>query len=944
VRSGAGKKADTSNIVTAPDDEAADPGPEDDAMGFEEEKTSPEVRVRQAPRDDGKPIIIVGSTNGRRRRRIVELLWKDGWNAVEAHDPEELTEMVLTLAPQVVMIDGEHFGRAQLPRSQDMSLPEVIRHHRPDAALRTVALLDAGRDAGRGQVDAGRGSELRDPPSTPPAGNPAAHSAVLAERIAGALSDGYDDFVADADNDVEVLSRATANLRAARGLAQLNRQRRDAALLLELTQTLASSLDMQLILHTVSRLIAEVIALERCSIVLLDPNDDDAIMVAASEDRTVRDLRIRLTNYPELKRCVETAAPVLIEDVTTDALLSKVSQSLVERGVRTMALFPIVYEEAVTGVLFLRSSKVKRPLTDHEVQFGQTVAAACAVAIRNARIFDTFRDQNLHIESMRAQAERQNEALKKYQDFFEYAADGIAVIDVDGRIHYANKEGRRLLGRTRDELKDLRFQEVLVDESARLWPEVVAQVRHGRFKRSFDVYVAVAAEERVFSLSAGGVGQGTGLLILSFRDVTEMREMEGELRTTKEFLENLIDNSVDAIVAADMNGNIMLFNKGAELVYGYAAKDVIGSMHVSQLYPNAGANEVMRRLRDERWGGRGRLAPERREILTSDGVAVPVSMSASIIYEDGEEVATVGVFADLRDRMAVERQLNEAREQLSKAEKGRVAAELAGMAAHELNQPLTSVLGYAEMLRARIPESDVRLRRPIETIFKQAERMAEIVRKIGRITKYETKRYGGNTDMIDLNRAIADGNIEAPSPEDHPHHEGKITADNIPVVSTPSSFQGTAAGSARPRPPAPPTLANASLPPVSHEEDAVTAPPRPAGLLAALGGRKLHAASSKEQRAAVVRPDTVDVEPAGYARRLRGETPPAASPAAPVAAGHDAASGMTQQTMPSQPSRPMPRSVMLESQAPPSDENDEHTNPGVKMSELRRRAKDEAGK
>ncbi|MDP2344545.1 MAG: PAS domain S-box protein [Deltaproteobacteria bacterium] len=911
--------------MTAPDDEASEPGA-DDALGFEEEKTSPEVRVRHV-RDDGKPIIIVGSTNGRRRRRIVELLWKDGWNAVEAHDPEELTEMVLTLAPQVVMIDGESFGRGR-----DMSLPEVIRHHRPDAALRTVALLDPG--TAHSNRDANQ--------TVPVASN--ALGGILAERIAGALSDGYDDFVADADNDVEVQSRATANLRAARGLAQLNRQRRDAALLLELTQTLASSLDMQLILHTVSRLIAEVIALERCSIVLLDPNDDDAIMVAASEDRTVRDLRIRLTNYPELKRCVETAAPVLIEDVTTDALLSKVSQSLVERGVRTMALFPIVYEEAVTGVLFLRSSKVKRALTDHEVQFGQTVAAACAVAIRNARIFDTFRDQNLHIESMRAQAERQNEALKKYQDFFEYAADGIAVIDVDGRIHYANKEGRRLLGRTRDELKDLRFQEVLVDESARLWPEVVAQVRHGRFKRSFDVYVAVAAEERVFSLSAGGVGQGTGLLILSFRDVTEMREMEGELRTTKEFLENLIDNSVDAIVAADMNGNIMLFNKGAELVYGYAAKDVIGSMHVSQLYPNTGANEVMRRLRDERWGGRGRLAPERREILTSDGVAVPVSMSASIIYEDGEEVATVGVFADLRDRMAIERQLNEAREQLTKAEKGRVAAELAGMAAHELNQPLTSVLGYAEMLRARIPESDVRLRRPIETIFKQAERMAEIVRKIGRITKYETKRYGGNTDMIDLNRAIADANIEPPSPIDD-HKEGKITADNIPVVSTPSSFQGTSALSARPKPPAPPTLPNASLPPVSHEEDAVTAPPRPAGLLAALTGRKLQAASSREQRAAVVRPDTVDVEPPGYARRLRGETPPAAQPpAAPVAASHDAASVMTQQTMPSQPSRPLPRSVLLESQAPPADENDEHTNPGVKMSELRRRAKDDANK
>jgi PAS domain S-box-containing protein len=865
--------------VTDHDD--AEPGP-DDAQGFEDIETSPELRVR-LPRDDGKPTVIIGSANGKRRRKIVEMLWADGWNAVEAHDAEELLEMTKSLAPQVLLVDAE------LRDPSDAALPETVRHQRPDAALRSVALIE--------------GSEADRP-----------------EKIARALADGYDDFVADVDNDVETLARATANLRAARTLAQVNRQRRDAALLLELTQTLASSLDMQLILHTVSRLIAEVVGYERCSIILLDPNDDDAIMVAASEDRAVRDLHIRLSNYPEVKRCVESAAPVLIDDVSADPMLAGVSQSLLSRGVHKMALFPLVFEEGVTGVLFLRAGAAMRPLSSHELQFAQTVAAACAVAIRNARIFDTFRDQNQAIESMRAQAERQNEALKKYQDFFEYAADGISVIDFEGRIHYANKEGRRLLGRSRDELKDFRFQELLVEESARLWHEVVAQVRHGRFKRFFDVYVAVAGEERVFSLSAGGVGQGTGLLILSFRDVTEMREMEGELRTTKEFLENLIDNSVDAIVAADMNGNIMLFNKGAEAVYGYSAEDVIGVMHVTQLYPHEGAYDVMRRLRDERWGGRGRLAPERREILTAEGVAVPVSMSASIIYEDGEEVATVGVFADLRDRMAIERQLNEAKEQLTKAEKGRVAAELAGMAAHELNQPLTSVLGYAEMLKARIPEGDQRLRRPVETIFKQAERMAEIVRKIGRVTKYETKRYGANTDMIDLNRAAGDDGA------DRPRDDARITADNLPTISTPGTFQGVG----------------------ERPEDAVTLPPAHRDGVAAALMKKPSSTSTPQTdpRAAVVRMDTVEDAP-GYARSLQRGAPPQAPQKG------DTESAITRRNLrpPSEPSSspststpsastmpsaPRPRSIGLD--VPAVSEADEHTNPGVRLSELRKRA------
>ena len=843
--------------------------------------TSPELRARPPARKDDqqRPIVVVALVDSRRRARVIELLRGDGWHALEAHDAEEVVEMGISLAPQVLFVDVD------LRVAGEHSLPEVIRQHRPDAALRMVALL--GSDA-------------------------------QAERIARALSDGFDDFVIDVDNELQLLTRATANLRAARTLSQLNKQKRDAALLLELTQTLGSSLDMQLILHTVSRLIAEVITLERCSIIQLDPDDDEAIMVAASEDRAVRDLRIRLSNYPEVKRCVESGAPVLIADVTLDPMLSPVSERLLERGVRTMALFPIVFEEHVTGVLFLRSSQHARVLTEHEIQFGQTVAASCAVAIRNARLFDQFRDQHQHLQSMKQQAEKQTEALRKYQDFFEYAADGISVIDVDGRIHYVNKEGRRLLGRTRDELKSINFQTLLVEDSQRRWSEVVDHVRHGRFQRSFDVFVVVADEERIFSLSAGGVGQGTGLLILSFRDVTEMREMEGELRTTKEFLENLIDSSVDAIVASDMNGNIMLFNKGAERMYGYRGEEVIGRMHVSQLYPGIGANEVMRRLREERFGGRGRLAPERREILTAIGDVVPVSMSASIIYEDGEEVATVGMFTDLRDRMAIERQLNEARDQLTKAERGRVAAELAGMAAHELNQPLTSVLGYAEMLKARVPESDARLRRPIDTIFVQAERMAEIVRKIGRITKYETKRYGGTTDMIDLNRAIEE--------------RGHIDGVDLPTSLTPQAFVGVGARLARQSlPPAMPSDEEHTDPRRARPDLRLDAPPpvrTTSGVMGMLlGSSSSSSSSSLDPRAAIVRMDTVDEEP-GYARRLR--TPPQGVPV------------RSDEAVTTPPRSSTTRMRSLQVDLPTGGEGDEdNTNPGVKLSELRRRARDE---
>jgi signal transduction histidine kinase len=86
------------------------------------------------------------------------------------------------------------------------------------------------------------------------------------------------------------------------------------------------------------------------------------------------------------------------------------------------------------------------------------------------------------------------------------------------------------------------------------------------------------------------------------------------------------------------------------------------------------------------------------------------------------------------------------------SERQAVAVELAGTAAHELNQPLTSILGYAELLKRRLDDGHPIDRKPIEVICREAERMAAIVRKIGQITAYETQPYVGGSQILALDK------------------------------------------------------------------------------------------------------------------------------------------------------------------------------------------------
>jgi signal transduction histidine kinase len=116
----------------------------------------------------------------------------------------------------------------------------------------------------------------------------------------------------------------------------------------------------------------------------------------------------------------------------------------------------------------------------------------------------------------------------------------------------------------------------------------------------------------------------------------------------------------------------------------------------------------------------------------------------------------------------MEQRLAQAQQQILAQERQAIVAELAGAAAHELNQPLTSVMGYSELLKRRL-DPQAAPYAAAQVIFNEAERMAEIVRKIGQITKYETKSYVGRARILDLDRSA-------------PQHGGEEAAAASPLV------------------------------------------------------------------------------------------------------------------------------------------------------------------
>jgi PAS domain S-box-containing protein len=544
---------------------------------------------------------------------------------------------------------------------------------------------------------------------------------------------------------------------------------RNLAFLLELTARYAETADVDALLHDVTRELAEALDIVRASLIVVD--GDSGVVLAASDDPELKNRRIELSLYPEVREVLRTGAPVTVVDAPNHPLLEGVHPQVSAAGVHAIAALPLVVQGAATGVFLVRGSGKRPPFSAEEVEFLATVAHATAVALRNAKLVQTVRGQTELEKAARIAAEHRAATLQRFAVYFAHVSDGIAVLDAEGKVLLLNPAGAALLDVDAATAPGASLQTLLRGAAETPLRELLVAVAAGHPLPPLDLSVHTAAgRTATLSFSAAALLEGDAKSILSFRDVTAPRRIADELRHTKEFLEKLIDSSVDAIIAADVHGRCILFNSGAEALTGYTAAEALSSLEMRKLYPEGVAQMLVDRLRSDEFGGRGRLSATRVEVVTRTGERVPVNMTASILYEGDREVATVGIVTDLRDRVQLERKLSDAEVRLEESKRNAVLMALAGTTAHELNQPLTSVLGFAELLKRKLRTDDESYKR-VDTIFREAERMKEIVKKIGKITRFELKSYVGESQILDLERTsdeVEEGaeGTEAAGPEE----------------------------------------------------------------------------------------------------------------------------------------------------------------------------------
>jgi PAS domain S-box-containing protein len=288
--------------------------------------------------------------------------------------------------------------------------------------------------------------------------------------------------------------------------------------------------------------------------------------------------------------------------------------------------------------------------------------------------------------------------------------EGVLAVSLDGQILISNDAAMRMFGSstTHDNSRDTRYGFFLPDGITPFSTEELPLVKALGGENTDNALMVAKHQAEPDGLLVSMTGRPLrdrnasiiGSIVVG-RDVTEIeRGVEASRR-----LASVVEASGDAIMSVSLEGTILTWNRGAELMYGYAADEAIG-VPFARLDPTldkTGIERLLARQRDRTGAIRRDLSVRRR-----DGSMLDIAASMSPIHDEHGEVTGLSVVHhDVSDMKAAERRIQALNDELEERVRDRTAALIAAnhdlenyafSVAHDLRTPLRAIAGFARVL------------------------------------------------------------------------------------------------------------------------------------------------------------------------------------------------------------------------------------------------------
>jgi two-component system sensor kinase FixL len=317
------------------------------------------------------------------------------------------------------------------------------------------------------------------------------------------------------------------------------------------------------------------------------------------------------------------------------------------------------------------------------------------------------------------------------------AVDGIILIDGRGTVQVFNRACEAMFGYAASEVVGQNVKLLMPQPYQAEHDAYIANYRRTGIRKIIGIGREVTGLRKdgttfPMELSVGEASRGDDPSFVGIiRDITERKRAEAALREREARLRAIFETLTDAVVIIDERGLIQLFSPAAERLFGYAAGEVIGK-NVSLLMPSPYRErhddylDAYRRTGEKRIIGIGRVVVGQRK----DHTTFPMELSVGEMRLD-EGRTFIGFVRDITERQGAERRVQELQSELLHSSRMSTMGQMASALAHELNQPLTAVINYAQAgRRLNGAGGNPALTDVLDKAVVQAERAGKIIRRL----------------------------------------------------------------------------------------------------------------------------------------------------------------------------------------------------------------------
>jgi PAS domain S-box-containing protein len=351
-------------------------------------------------------------------------------------------------------------------------------------------------------------------------------------------------------------------------------------------------------------------------------------------------------------------------------------------------------------------------------------------------------------EEMKIQQEKTRESEEKYRKIFENIQECYYRTDTEGNLLLASPSGAAILGYPPStETAGMNLAATLYvnpDDRKTFLAEIdrtgaVTNYEIQLRKRDGTPITVITSSQKYFDAAGNFLGiEGI------FRDITERKKAEAALAAEKKFSDTIIDSIPGIFYVLDEKGFFVRCNKNEQDITGYTAEE-LRRMHALETIAEEDREKVAAAIREVYDKGYATLAAL---ALTRDGRKIPFLLTGfSTVIEDRTYLVGTGI--DITEMRKLEEAQDQLQAQLLQAQKMESVGRLAGGVAHDFNNMLGVIVGYAEIALHQTDPAGP-LHKILEKILNAASRSANLTRQLLAFARKQTIA----PKVLDLNETV----------------------------------------------------------------------------------------------------------------------------------------------------------------------------------------------